>query len=182
MHSGHAQAARGCSTASTKFRHGVGETRVTKLGPTVLERASFRAQYRIDQVRPAVVEIEPWLSELSELSDTPVGLSDTVGHCRTVGLSDCRSIFGLSDTLSIVRAIPYCRTLSDAVRLSACRTVGLSDCRTSSGLSDICQRLSRIYCDHVRCSVKHCLGCQMVSSTSSTARDSSTVLTAPHSP
>ena len=52
--------------------------------------------------------VEPWLSELSELSDKLSELSDTVGHCRvgTVGqLSDnCRTVGRLSDD---------CRILSD---------------------------------------------------------------------
>ena len=50
---------------------------------------------------------EPWLSELSELSERLSELSDPVGplsDCRTVGLSEpCRSPVG------------HCRTLSDGV-------------------------------------------------------------------
>ena len=52
--------------------------------------------------------LEPWLSELSELSEKLSELSGTVGHCRTVGLSD------LSD----------CR-----ITVGHCRIL-LSDCRT----------------------------------------------------
>ena len=44
-----------------------------------------------------IVLVEPWLSELSELSEKLSELSGTVGHCRTVGLSDlsdCRITVG----------------------------------------------------------------------------------------
>ena len=66
----------------------------------------------------------------------PVGACRTLsGHCRTsVGLSDCRTVKRVSDTVrhcrtrfdrldvwSLSDAVGRCRTLSD------CRTVGLSD-------------------------------------------------------
>ena len=63
------------------------------------KRAHQRVYHsRVVQKRRAPAE--PWLSELSELSDTVGGLSDTVG-----GLSECRS----------VGAVGHCRTLSDTV-------------------------------------------------------------------
>jgi hypothetical protein len=89
---------------------------------------------------------EPWLSELSELSDTVGALSDTVGALSDcVGLSDCWTPVGpLSDhcrttvggcrTSMTGKVHTHCRTLSD------CRTtVGLSDCRTVGALSDHCR-------------------------------------------
>ena len=86
-------------------------------------------------------QVEPWLSELSDLSDSSVGLSDSVGHCRTVGLSDLSDTVGYCRILSDIgldkmtdSMIPTCRTLSDTVGLSDCRilsdTVGYSYCRT----------------------------------------------------
>ena len=102
---------------------------------------------------------EPYLSELSELSDATVGLSDIVGLCRTVGCRTCRSTVGLSEPSYWGTTIPHCRTLSDCPRtvgLSDCRTVGLSGyCRTTVGLlrtfhtpSMVCQPLSMLndYC------------------------------------
>ena len=88
---------------------------------------------------------EPWLSELSELSDTVGHCRSSVGHCRSsVGLSDCRTVGPLSDhcrttvvdcrTSMTVKVCCHCRTLSD------CRTtVGLSDCRTVGALSEYCR-------------------------------------------
>ena len=75
-----------------------------------------------------LVQVEPWLSELSELSEKLSELSGTVGHCRTVGLSDlsdCRITVGqlsvwhydwpLSGTVGTVGLSDHCRTLSDVL-------------------------------------------------------------------
>ena len=105
-------------------------------------------------IKPAPTAVEPWLSELSELSDK---------------LSDCRTLSDLCRTPLSDRLSDDCRNLSDcrtAVRLHAgvrppirhlsrhCRTpirhfrtVGLSDCRNCQncqtcrtvGLSDCCR-------------------------------------------
>ena len=54
--------------------------------------------------------------------------------CRTVGLSDCRTVGGIYDTMTLYDTgrASFCRILSDYCRstvgLSDCRTVGLSDC------------------------------------------------------
>ena len=78
------------------------------------------------------VSAEPWLSELSELSERLSELSDPVGplsDCRTARLSEpCRSPVG------------HCRTPSESVGRSMtgstpCRT--LSDSRTTVGLSEL---------------------------------------------
>ena len=93
---------------------------------------------------------EPWLSDLSDLSDTvgrtvrPLSDADcrtavglTVGLSGTVGPLRVRQHDrALSDTVRLLS--DYCRTLSDAVgRCRTCRTVGLSDCRTTVG--DYCR-------------------------------------------
>ena len=85
--------------------------------------------------------VEPWLSELSELSDKLSELSDTVGHCRvgTVGqLSDnCRATVGLSDPCRSGKAGVPCRALSGTVGLSELSELSdlsdLSGCRTTVG-------------------------------------------------
>ena len=89
---------------------------------------------------------EPWLSEMSELSDTVGRMSDT---CRTtVGLSDCRAVGSVSDqcrSMSDCRTLPSDRqgayTVSDTVgSVGNVGSVGMSDCRTSVGTVRLCRR------------------------------------------
>ena len=80
----------------------------------------------LSALRARVKAVEPWLSELSELSDTCRNCRTLVGQLSDCRLSDCRSycrsavglLSELSDTYRTVpcsSTVGQCRTLSDAV-------------------------------------------------------------------